>query len=80
MQYDNTNKGSAWNVDRKLEDWHADAKGSLNVEGKEYWLDITVNKSDNPKAPHYKVSVRSKQPKSQPKDYADKAPNEDVPF
>ena len=35
---------------------------------------------ENPKAPDFKVTVRSKKPQSQPKDYADQAPNEDVPF
>ena len=78
MEYDNTNKGAAWNVDHKQEEWHADAKGSLNVEGKEYWLDVMVNRDKtNPKAPDFKFNLRSKQPKSQPKDYASE---QDVPF
>ena len=38
MVYDNTNRGAMWpNVDRATEK-HPDFKGSINVEGKEYWL------------------------------------------
>jgi len=97
MEYDNTNKGAAWMVDHKQEEWHADAKGSQNVEGNEFWLDVKINATpdvasrimkmiqenkDNPKAPDFKVTVRSKQPKSQPKDYPEKSysNNQDVPF
>ena len=72
MEYDNTNKGAAWMVDHKQEEWHADAKGSQNVEGNEFWLDVKINATpdvasrimkmiqenkDNPKAPDFKVTV-----------------------
>jgi hypothetical protein len=97
MEYDNTNKGAAWMVDHKQEKWHADAKGSQNVEGNEFWLDVKINATpdvasrimemiqenkDNPKAPDFKVTVRSKQPKSQPKDYPQKSSSndQDAPF
>lgn len=36
--YDNTNRGSLFTNDRKTTDKHPDLKGSINVEGKEYWL------------------------------------------
>lgn len=36
--YDNTNRGSLFTNDRKTSDKHPDVKGSINVEGKEYWL------------------------------------------
>jgi hypothetical protein len=37
-QYDNTNRGVLFINDRKEQDNHPDRKGSINVEGKEYWL------------------------------------------
>ena len=36
--YDNTNRGSLFTNDRKTSDKHPDLKGSINVEGKEYWV------------------------------------------
>lgn len=37
-QYDNTNKGVLFINDRKEKDSHPDRKGTINVDGKEYWL------------------------------------------
>jgi hypothetical protein len=36
--YDNTNRGVLFINDRKEQDNHPDRKGSINVDGKEYWL------------------------------------------
>lgn len=36
--YDNTNSGAIFKNDRKEKDTHPDYKGSLNVEGVEYWV------------------------------------------
>lgn len=38
QQYDNTNKGVLFINDRKEKDSHPDRKGSINIDGKEYWL------------------------------------------
>lgn len=38
MQYDNTNRGSLFKNDRKEKETHPDLKGSVNIDGKEYWL------------------------------------------
>ena len=38
MSYDNTNSGMLARNDRKEKDTHPDFKGSINVDGKEYWL------------------------------------------
>ena len=38
MQYDNTNRGSLFKNDRKEKETHPDLKGSINIDGKEYWL------------------------------------------
>lgn len=37
MPYDNTNKGSLFKNDRKETANHPDYRGSINVEGTEYW-------------------------------------------
>lgn len=43
QQYDNTNKASLWKNDRKTEDKQPDYKGSVNVEGVEYWMSGWIN-------------------------------------
>ena len=42
MSYDNTNSGMLARNDRKEKDTHPDFKGSINVDGKEYWLSAWV--------------------------------------
>lgn len=37
-QYDDTNRGVLFTNDRKTSDKHPDVKGTLNVEGKEFWV------------------------------------------
>lgn len=37
-EYDNTNRGVAFVNDAKESDSHPDMKGSINIEGVEYWL------------------------------------------
>jgi hypothetical protein len=38
MQYDNTNRGSLFKNDRKEKETHPDLKGSININGQEFWL------------------------------------------
>lgn len=42
MTYDNTNSGLMYRNDDKQQDSHPDFKGSINVEGAEYWLSAWV--------------------------------------
>lgn len=37
-QYDDTNRGILYRNDRKEQDNHPDFKGSINVDGIDYWL------------------------------------------
>jgi hypothetical protein len=38
MAYDTTNRGAIWKNDDKQNDNHPDFKGSINVDGKDYWI------------------------------------------
>ena len=42
MSYDNTNSGMLSRNDRKEKETHPDFKGSINVEGREFWLSAWV--------------------------------------
>ena len=61
-EYDNTNRGQIWGNDRKEKDSQPDFKGSINVEGKEYWLSGWKRKPDaHPKAPALSLSIQAKE-------------------
>lgn len=60
--YDNTNKGQIWGNDKKETDKHPDFKGSINVEGVEYWLSAWKrDPTGNPKAPALRFSIQKKE-------------------
>ena len=60
-QYDNTNRGQIWKNDKKEKDTHPDFKGSINVEGVEYWVSAWKRKEGtNPKAPALSFSIQKK--------------------
>lgn len=61
-QYDNTNKGAIWGNKDKQSDKHPDFKGSINIEGVEYWLSgWKRDPQGNPNAPAVKFSVQRKE-------------------
>ena len=61
MSYDNTNRGQIWQNDRKEKDTHPDFKGSINVDGVEFWVSAWKRKPDaNPKAPSLSFSIQKK--------------------
>jgi uncharacterized protein (DUF736 family) len=49
MEYDNNNRGSLFKNDRKDDAKFPDYKGSLNVDGTDYWLSawIKISKDGN---------------------------------
>jgi hypothetical protein len=59
-QYDNNNRGAIWTNDKKATDKHPDFTGSLNVEGKEYWVSAWRGDGSNPKSPKLSFSVNAK--------------------
>lgn len=49
MTYDNTNRWTLNKNDRKEKDTHPDYKGSLNVDGVDYWIDGWIKDGANGK-------------------------------
>lgn len=59
--YDNTNRGSIWKNAKRETDRHPHLTGTMNVEGKEYWVSAWAkDKNSNPKAPELTFSVKLK--------------------
>ena len=90
MSYDNTNRGAIWKNDDKQGDTHPDFKGSLNVNGTEFWVSAWKRKADaNPKAPALSFSIKPKEEApnnvyadsehTDPSPHPDE-PNDDIPF
>jgi hypothetical protein len=77
QKYDDTNKCSFWKNDRKEEDWHADFRGVLNVEGKLYYADLKKVASENPNAPVLRLSIK---PKGEAKNEPVKPLEDSIPF
>ena len=38
MEFDNTNRGTLFKNEKKTEEKHPDMNGSINIEGKDYWI------------------------------------------
>lgn len=49
MAYDNTNRWTLNKNDRKEKETHPDYKGSLNLDGVDYWLDGWIKDGANGK-------------------------------
>ena len=80
-QYDNTNRGAIWKNDRKETENHPDFKGSINVDGKDYWLSCWKRKPDaNPNSPALSLSVTPKEAVAKPQPAAGDDLDDIVPF
>ena len=58
MAFDNTNRGTLSKNDRKEKPTHADYRGQITVDGKDYWLDAWLK--DGPKGKFISLSVKPK--------------------
>jgi len=88
MNYDNTNKGAIWGNQKKHTDKHPDYTGSVNIEGKEFWVSAWKRgANDTQNAPALRFSftpkdqtvVNNTQPQYAPppqNDFTD----DDIPF
>lgn len=62
--FDNTNRGSIWKNSNKKTETHPDFTGSINIEGKDFWLSAWKPKEGaNPNAPLLSFSVQPKEAK-----------------
>lgn len=65
-EFDRTNRGAIWKNDDKREENHPDFKGSLNVDGVEYWVSAWKRKEGaSAKAPALSFSVKPKEEQPQ---------------
>jgi hypothetical protein len=63
-QHSNENRGAIWKNDDKQSDNHPDFKGSLNVDGVEYWVSAWKRKEGaSAKAPALSFSIKPKDDK-----------------
>jgi hypothetical protein len=80
MQYDNTNSGTLFRNDKKETEKHPDYKGSINIEGREYWLSGWLNQSKNGQK-YQKLSATPKDAqKEQAPQQQDNFQDQDIPF
>ncbi len=60
-QMSNDNRGAIWKNDNKQSENHPDFSGSINIDGKDYWLSGWRKKADaSDRAPLVSFSVRPK--------------------
>ena len=74
MEYDNTNSGALFTNKDKKTDKHPAYRGSINVEGTEYWLSAWIKESKEGKK-YMSLAVQAKEDKPAPKQEDD-----DIPF
>lgn len=58
--YDNTNTGILSKNDRREKETHAEYKGTINVDGREYWLDAWVKERKDGSGKFFSLKVRAK--------------------
>lgn len=88
-QYDNTNRGILSRNERKEKDTHPSHKGSINVEGVEYWLDAWTQERKDGSGKFFSLSVKRKDAQNTPAPKQAAAPkpasgfddmDDDIPF
>jgi uncharacterized protein (DUF736 family) len=78
--YDNTNKGVLFKNDRKENDKHPDYKGSINIDGAEFWLDAWINEARTSGKKFMSLRIKPKLPGGQTKPATQKTPDPEPEF
>lgn len=90
-EYDNTNTGILARNERKGKDTHPDLQGSINVDGKEYWLSAWSKRGKSGKLegkPFFSLAIKPKEDRQQqdapkhdePATQSDSFKDDDIPF
>jgi len=85
-EYDNTNRGALFVNDRKEQPNHPDSKGSINVDGVDYWISAWRKESaSGKKFLSLSVTPKEEQQAAKPKPVASRVPGsdddlEEIPF
>ena len=78
MDYDNTNSGALFKNDKKQSDNHPDYKGTINVDGVDYWLSSWL-KTSKSGTKFMSLSVQPKEAQQAPQRPAQRpAPSHDA--
>jgi len=64
--YDNTNKGILSRNDNRTLDTHPEFKGSINIEGREFWLSGWIKERKDGSGRFFSLSVKPKDGASAP--------------
>jgi hypothetical protein len=65
-EYDNTDRGVLFKNDRKEHDNHPDYKGSLNVNGVEFWLSAWIKEGARGKFMSLSIKPKDQQRQAEP--------------
>lgn len=79
MQYDNTNSGVLFRNEKKQTEKHPDFTGSINSEGREFFLSAWVNEAKDGRK-YFKLSLSPKDDKSAQPAQQQPIPDDDIPF
>ena len=84
QQYDNTNRGALFRNNRKEQDSHPDHTGSINVDGKDYYLNAWIKTSKSGDK-FFSLSIKPKDTNGQGNTPTPIAPaggglDDDIPF
>ncbi len=72
------NSGSLFQNTEKKQDTHADYNGTINIEGKEYWINAWEKQTKSGNT-YFSLSVKAKEKPQEAKKMVEKA-KEDLPF
>lgn len=81
-QYDNTNSGALFKNDKKQKPNHPDYRGTLNVEGVEFWISGWIKQGKNGSFMSLAIQEKQEQARQTPQNRPTAGDDEfsDVPF
>jgi len=81
MEYDNNNRGAIFKNEKKETEKHPDYKGSINVEGVDYWVSSWISTSKAGQA-YMSLSVQKKETLADSVDFTGETalPDDPMPF